>query len=71
MTDKQKINKYEELLHTIQMYTEVTMDNQKLNALIRNICRWSYAHRVGNGMYTEEQQNEIIKTEFDKLLRVD
>lgn len=70
MTDKEKMYKYEEVLHTIQMYAEVTMDNEKLTNIIHNICRWSYSHRIGNGMLNEEQQNEIIRKSFDRLLEI-
>jgi len=70
MTDKEKIYKYEELLHTIQMYAEVTMDNEKLSNIISNICRWSYFHRIGNGELSEEQQNDYIRKAFDKLLEI-
>jgi hypothetical protein len=70
MSDKEKIHKYEELLHTIQMYAEVTMDNEKLSNIINNICRWSYSHRTGNGMLSEEQQNDYIRKAFDKLLEI-
>lgn len=70
MTDKEKIYKYEEVLHAIQTCAEVTMDNEKLSNIINNICRWSYSHRTGNGMLSEEQQNEIIRTDFDRLLEI-
>lgn len=68
MNQKQKIQKYEDVLHTIQMYAEVTMDGEKLTKLISNICSWSYAHRMGNGTLSEKQQKKIIKEKFDKLL---
>jgi hypothetical protein len=67
-SDKEKIRVYESLLHRIQLYAEVTMDNERLSKLISNICRWSYAHRAGNGTFTEDQQNEYIEKEFHKLL---
>jgi len=51
--------------------TYFTMDNEKLSGLLRNICNWSYSHRVGNGCLTQEEQNELIKESFEKLLRVD
>lgn len=52
------------------MCAEVTMDKEKLSNIINNICRWSYSHRRGNGMLSEEQQNEIIRTAFNKLLEI-
>jgi hypothetical protein len=68
ITDKEKIEKYEEVLHRIQIYAEVVMDNEKLSKIISNICRWSYAHRTGNGTLSEEEQNGIIRKAFDGLL---
>jgi cobalamin biosynthesis Mg chelatase CobN len=68
ISDKEKIRVYEELLHSIQLYAEVSMDNEKLSKLIRNICNWSYAHRLGNGMLSEEEQNEFIQERFNLLL---
>jgi hypothetical protein len=68
ISDKEKIRVYEALLHRIQLYAEVTMDNEHVYKLISNICRWSYAHRMGNGTFTEEKQNECIEKEFRKLL---
>lgn len=68
MTDKEKVIQYEALLHLIQMHAQVTMNPEKVSKLISNICTWSYAHRVGNGEYSYEQQAEIVKRNFDKLL---
>jgi len=67
----EKVEKYESLLHRIQLYSSVTMDRDKVGKLIRNIDRWSYAHRVGNGELSEEEQDEVIRKAFDKLLDVD
>jgi hypothetical protein len=68
ITDREKVIQYEALLHTIQMYAQVTLNHKKVSKLISNICNWSYAHRVGNGEYSDEKQAEIIKRNFDKLL---
>ena len=68
MTNEQKIEIYEELLHRIQLYAEVTLDYEKLNNLIRNICRWSYAHRVGNGYSPIEELDKRIENATKKLL---
>ena len=68
MTDREKVIQYEALLHMIQLYAQVVMDGEKVRKLISNICDWSYAHRVGNGEYSDDQQAEIVKKKFDKLL---
>lgn len=67
MSKKDKIQKYEELLHKIQMCAEVTMDNEKLKRLISNICDWSYAHRAGDGVLSERQIKKNVELKFNKL----
>lgn len=67
-TLRQKVETYERLLHAIQLHKEVTMNNNRLNALLNNICAWSYAHRVGNGTLTPRQQNKLINEAFKKLI---
>jgi len=50
---------YEQFMHQVQMYALV--HNQlKLNEAITLMCDWSYAHRVGNGEYSERQQQRIV-----------
>ena len=66
-TMRQKIEKYEMLLHQIQLNAQVVMDHERVRELIDQICSWSYAHRVGNGELTHRQQNRIIQKAFDKL----
>lgn len=58
---------YEGLLHDIQIYYEVALNQTKVRQLLNNIGRWSYAHRVGNGTLTERQQNRLINNNFKKL----
>lgn len=67
-TDKEKIEMYESLLHRIQMYFSVVMDPIKIKRLLSNISSWSYAHCSGNGMLSDEEQQERIDRAFDKLL---
>jgi len=63
-----KVKQYENLLHAIQLHAEVAMNHQRVAKLVENICKWSYAHRVGNGEYSDEEQERIIKRAFDNLL---
>ena len=69
-TPEQKVETYEALLHQIQMYAEVSMNPEKVGQLIKNICRWSYAHRRGNGEPSEKEQQAMIDLAFDRLLEV-
>ena len=64
---KEKCYMYEGFLHDINLYAEVVMDEIAVRNLIDNACNWSYAHRVGNGEYSEEEQDEIIRAKFLKL----
>ncbi len=65
---REKTQVYEQLLHKIQLNAEVVMDHAVVGDLIRNICSWSYAHRRGNGEYTEAEQDAIVRRAFDRLL---
>jgi len=65
---REKVQMYEQLLHKIQCNAEVIMDHEVVGDLITNICRWSYAHRCGNGENSEQEQDDIVRCAFDKLL---
>jgi hypothetical protein len=67
---REKVAMYEGLLHDIQMHAEVTLRGDRVSDLIGNICRWSYAHRVGNGENTEEEQDKIVRKAFERLREV-
>lgn len=67
ITDRDKIDKYESLLHALQLNFEV-MDSERVKQLLRNISAWSYAHRSGNGMLSEDEQDNRIESAFHKLL---
>jgi hypothetical protein len=66
-TDKQKVQTYERLLHKIHMLYSVCLDSAKVKVLLNNISAWSYAHRSGNGMISEDEQQERIDAAFDRL----
>lgn len=66
-TMKEKIAKYEQFLHMLQLNAEVAMDMKNTQRLIARACDWSYAHRRGNGELSDKQQQKIINTAFNKL----
>lgn len=71
MTKKQLLEKmavYESLLHSLHMVSSVAMNKEKTTKLLENISRWSYAHRMGNGQFSEKEQDDLVKKAFDKLL---
>ena len=69
-TDREKIVMYEALLHDIQMYSYVLQNKNAAAELIENISAWSYAHRMGNGEHSDEEQQALIDTAFRKLRNV-
>jgi hypothetical protein len=66
---REKVEVYEKLLHKIQLNAQVIMDHEVVKDLIGNICDWSYAHRQGNGELSYEEQDELIRYQFEKLLK--
>lgn len=68
MTQKKKIEVYERVLHNLQMHYEVTGNHEQVKDQLSRICTWSYAHRAGNGMLTERQQNKLIRDAFNRLI---
>lgn len=70
-TLKEKIRTYEELLHAIQLHAEVTLNQKALRQLIGNVCRWSYAHRIGNGELLDKQQKELVNKQFKRLCDIE
>jgi len=69
ITDQEKIRQYEAFFHGLQMY-QLAMNSKAISKLISNACDWSYAHRVGNGQLSNEEQQAIIDRAFNKLLDV-
>ncbi len=66
-TLKRKVEVYERLLHNIQLHYAVTCNNEELKKLLEKISTWSYAHRCGNGEYSDNEQQEYINRCFEKL----
>lgn len=70
MNNDEKVKKYEEFFHMLQMHACVTLNQSAVKTLINNACNWSYAHRIGNGEYTDEEQQRIIDKNFNKLTEI-
>lgn len=66
-TLKQKVQMYEAFLHKINMAC-ICMDNLAIQELVQNADAFSYAHRQGNGMLSDKEQQELINSKFSKLL---
>jgi len=66
-TLKQKVEMYEDFLHKINLCI-VSGNHEGVTELVRNADNWSYAHRVGNGEWSDGQQQKIVNKAFWKLL---
>ena len=64
---REKVEMYENFLHRINAAC-VSMNDESIKKLIANADAWSYAHRVGNGEYSDIQQQRIINNAFYRLL---
>ncbi|MNX57171.1 hypothetical protein D3C86_879820 [compost metagenome] len=67
ITDKEKVEVYEALMHSIQMHSAVTMNSEGFGKLIDLVNSWSYAHRQGNGELSNEDQQELIDRAFNRI----
>lgn len=63
---KAKVRKYEDFLHAIN-YAMVACNHERIRKLMDNAFNWSYAHRVGNGEYTDEEQQTIVDHATERL----
>jgi hypothetical protein len=61
LTKQDRLEILEQLLHTIQLHADVTMNHNAVRELIGRICTWSRAHRVGNSSLSERSQHQLIQ----------
>lgn len=66
---KKKISQYEDFLHAIN-YAVTAGNNARVKQLVDNAFKWGYAHRCGNGEYTNEEQQRIIDKCAENLTKV-
>lgn len=66
-TQRDKIAMYEAFLHKINLMV-TSCNNEGIKQLVQNADRFSYAHRIGNGEYSDKEQQKIINAAFWKLL---
>lgn len=67
ITNKEKIEVYEDLLHALYFARSVTMNRERVMELLDAIGNWSYAHRMGNGELTGKEQQELVDKAFGKI----
>jgi len=64
---REKVEVYEDVLHSLQMYAAVTLDQAAIAHVLSIACDWSYAHRSGNGELSEDEQANRVRYHFDRL----
>ena len=63
----EKVEVYEHLFHDLQLYSNVTLDSPPVHHIISVIGDWSYAHRQGNGEFSEKETDRLIRHHFDRM----
>ena len=63
----EKIEVYEALLHDLYFHSTVTMRHDAVMDCLNRIGAWSYAHRQGNGEFSEKEQQELVDHHFWNL----
>jgi hypothetical protein len=66
---KNKLEAHEIILHSLHTFSSVTMNGEKVRELLKLISNWSYAHRVGNGQYSDEETEELVERAFSEIMR--
>lgn len=61
---------FQDAFHYINTHAAITMNSDRVGEMVSAICGWSYAHRQGNGEYSEEQQQALIDRNFKKIKKL-
>lgn len=66
---KNKLEAHEIILHSLHTFTSVTLNDEKARKLLSLISGWSYAHRAGNGEYSEKETERAVDRAFSEMLK--
>jgi hypothetical protein len=61
---------FHQVFHHINTHASITLNAEKMQEIIGAICSWSYAHRVGNGELSDEEQQAVIDRAFDRIKQI-
>lgn len=64
---REKVQVYENMMHSVQLFSTVVMDEKPIQHIISLINGWSYAHRQGNGELTAQEQTAMIRYWFERM----
>jgi hypothetical protein len=65
-TQKDKAELFDRVVDIANM-AQITMNGKHLRAVIHAMDDYSYSHRVGNGEFSDSEQNKIINLAFWRL----
>jgi hypothetical protein len=63
---KWKVQHYEEFLHAIN-YAVTAGNAERIRQLVNNAFLWGYSHRMGNGEYTDEEEQANVDRATERL----
>lgn len=66
MKQSERLKIYEQFFHQINVYC-VTMNQEKVAEAVALIDKWSYAHRMGNGELTDQEQKKVVESVIEKM----
>jgi hypothetical protein len=61
---------FHQVFHHINTHASITLNADKMQEIIGAICRWSYAHRSGNGELSNEEQQVRVDCAFDRIKQI-
>lgn len=66
MTKADRLEIYESFFHKINLHV-VCMNNEKISDAVHIIDSWSYAHRQGNGAFSDKEQKKMVENVINKM----
>lgn len=64
---KEKVAVYEAFFHRVNFHRNLTMNEKAIIKLLEIADAWSWAHRSGNGEYSEAEKQQHINSAFEKM----
>lgn len=58
------------VFHYLHTHAQITMNYEKVTEMMSAISAWSYAHRCGNGEYSDEEQQELVDRTFERIRKM-
>jgi hypothetical protein len=66
MNKNDRLRIYEKFFHRINLYC-VSLNNEKVREAVSLIDSWSFAHRCGNGEFSEREQHKLVESAIQNM----